>query len=83
VFLFCRIIESEMAGKVGKGLLAGKPTAAESGSKQKEKKRPISQSSRVGLQVSTTSLFFQKVSCSELIYAIHAVYLLCYLYDFA
>lgn len=37
-----------MAGKGGKGLLAGKTTA---GNKEKEKKRPTSRSSRAGLQV--------------------------------
>jgi len=39
-----------MAGKGGKGLLAGKTTAA-SKDKDKEKKRPVSRSSRAGLQV--------------------------------
>lgn len=40
-----------MAGKGGKGLLAGKTTAAASKEKDKDKKRPISRSSRAGLQV--------------------------------
>lgn len=40
-----------MAGKGGKGLLAGKTTAA---SKDKDKKKPVSRSSRAGLQVSET-----------------------------
>lgn len=40
-----------MAGKGGKGLLAGKTTAAAAANKEKEKKRPISRSSRAGLQV--------------------------------
>ena len=39
-----------MAGKGGKGLLAGKTTAA-AANKDKDKKRPISRSSRAGLQV--------------------------------
>ncbi|XP_057460331.1 probable histone H2A variant 1 [Actinidia eriantha] len=39
-----------MAGKGGKGLLAGKTTAAASKDKEKDKKRPISRSSRAGLQ---------------------------------
>lgn len=38
-----------MAGKGGKGLLAGKTTAA--AAKDKDKKRPTSRSSRAGLQV--------------------------------
>ncbi|KAJ4955611.1 hypothetical protein NE237_012394 [Protea cynaroides] len=37
----------EMAGKGGKGLLAGKTTAA---NKDKDKKKPVSRSSRAGLQ---------------------------------
>lgn len=37
-----------MSGKGGKGLLAGKTTA---GNKDKDKKRPVSRSSRAGLQV--------------------------------
>lgn len=43
-----------MAGKGGKGLLAGKTTAAAAAaaaSKDKDKKRPISRSARAGLQV--------------------------------
>lgn len=42
-----------MAGKGGKGLVAGKTTAAAAAaSKEKDnKKRPISRSSRAGLQV--------------------------------
>lgn len=41
-----------MAGKGGKGLVAGKTTAAAAGKdKDKDKKRPISRSSRAGLQV--------------------------------
>lgn len=41
-----------MAGKGGKGLVAGKTTAAAAASKDKDnKKRPISRSSRAGLQV--------------------------------
>nr|GMD15495.1 histone H2A variant 1 [Ipomoea batatas] len=42
-----------MAGKGGKGLLAGKTTAAAAAaaaSKDKDKKRPVSRSSRAGLQ---------------------------------
>ncbi|KAK2987116.1 hypothetical protein RJ639_031501 [Escallonia herrerae] len=38
-----------MAGKGGKGLLAGKTTAA-AASKDKDKKRPVSRSARAGLQ---------------------------------
>lgn len=37
-----------MAGKGGKGLLAAKTTAA---NKDKDKKKPVSRSSRAGLQV--------------------------------
>lgn len=42
-----------MAGKGGKGLLAGKTTAAAAAAanKEKDKKRPVSRSSRAGLQV--------------------------------
>lgn len=42
-----------MAGKGGKGLLAGKTTAAAAAAanKDKDKKRPISRSARAGLQV--------------------------------
>ncbi|KAK4355488.1 hypothetical protein RND71_024459 [Anisodus tanguticus] len=40
-----------MAGKGGKGLLAGKTTAAAAAAnKEKDKKRPVSRSSRAGLQ---------------------------------
>lgn len=39
-----------MAGKGGKGLLAAKTTAA-----NKDKKRPISRSSRAGIQVNPAS----------------------------
>jgi histone H2A len=38
-----------MAGKGGKGLLATKTTAA--ANKDKDKKRPVSRSSRAGIQV--------------------------------
>lgn len=43
-----------MAGKGGKGLVAGKTTAAAAAAASKDKdnkKRPISRSSRAGLQV--------------------------------
>ena len=41
-----------MAGKGGKGLVAGKTPASASANKGKDdKKRPISRSSRAGLQV--------------------------------
>ncbi|CAL5436850.1 unnamed protein product [Camellia sinensis] len=40
-----------MAGKGGKGLLAGKTTAAAVAAKEKDKKRPVSRSSRAGLQI--------------------------------
>ncbi|PHT80442.1 putative histone H2A variant 3 [Capsicum annuum] len=39
-----------MAGKGGKGLVAGKTTAAAAANKEKDKKKPISRSSRAGLQ---------------------------------
>jgi len=39
-----------MAGKGGKGLVAGKTTAANK-DKDKDKKRPVSRSSRAGIQV--------------------------------
>lgn len=43
-----------MAGKGGKGLVAGKTTAAAAANKDKDKKKqPISRSSRAGLQVNT------------------------------
>lgn len=42
-----------MAGKGGKGLLAAKTTAS-SKDKDKDKKRPISRSSRAGIQVNFT-----------------------------
>ncbi|KAL7245943.1 hypothetical protein ACSBR2_001135 [Camellia fascicularis] len=45
-----------MAGKGGKGLLAGKTTAAAVAAKEKDKKRPVSSSSRAGLQVFERSL---------------------------
>jgi len=45
-----------MAGKGGKGLVAGKTTAANK-DKDKDKKRPVSRSSRAGIQV-THLLFF-------------------------
>lgn len=45
-----------MAGKGGKGLLAGKTTAA---NKDKDKKKPpVSRSSRAGLQVGETLVCF-------------------------
>ncbi|KAJ8527236.1 hypothetical protein K7X08_029713 [Anisodus acutangulus] len=40
----------KMAGKGGKGLVAGKTTAAAAANKEKDKKKPISRSSRAGLQ---------------------------------
>lgn len=41
-----------MAGKGGKGLLAAKTTAANKDKdKDKDKKRPVSRSSRAGIQV--------------------------------
>ncbi|KAJ6336069.1 hypothetical protein OIU77_025925 [Salix suchowensis] len=40
-----------MAGKGGKGLLATKTTAAANKDKDKDKKRPVSRSSRAGIQV--------------------------------
>lgn len=40
-----------MAGKGGKGLVAGKTTAAANKDKDKGKKVPVSKSSRAGLQV--------------------------------
>ena len=40
-----------MAGKGGKGLVAGKTTSANK-DKDKDKKRPVSRSSRAGIQVS-------------------------------
>ena len=43
-----------MAGKGGKGLLAAKTTAA---NKDKDKKKPVSRSSRSGLQVRPCSSF--------------------------
>lgn len=51
-----------MAGKGGKGLLAGKTTAAAAAAaaaanKDKDKKRPVSRSSRAGLQVKHLFLF--------------------------
>ncbi|KAJ6337031.1 hypothetical protein OIU76_006822 [Salix suchowensis] len=39
-----------MAGKGGKGLLATKTTAAANKDKDKDKKRPVSRSSRAGIQ---------------------------------
>jgi len=39
-----------MGGKGGKGLVAGKTTAANK-DKDKDKKRPVSRSSRAGIQV--------------------------------
>ncbi|KAL6007290.1 hypothetical protein ACLOJK_032787 [Asimina triloba] len=42
------LLRKQMAGKGGKGLLAGKTTAA---NKDKDKKKPVSRSSRAGLQV--------------------------------
>nr|DAD36632.1 TPA_asm: hypothetical protein HUJ06_007273 [Nelumbo nucifera] len=48
-----------MAGKGGKGLLAGKTTAA---NKDKDKKKPVSRSSRAGLQVNVITLFIPYAS---------------------
>lgn len=45
-----------MAGKGGKGLLAGKTPATAAANKDKDKKRPISRSARAGLQVSTQTV---------------------------
>lgn len=45
-----RIVAGLMAGKGGKGLLAQKTTAANK-DKDKDKKRPVSRSSRAGIQV--------------------------------
>lgn len=44
-----------MAGKGGKGLLAGKTTAANK-DKDKDKKKPVSRSARAGLQVILANL---------------------------
>ncbi|KAA8550811.1 hypothetical protein F0562_002495 [Nyssa sinensis] len=44
-----KVSGKKMAGKGGKGLLAGKTTAANK-EKEKDKKRPVSRSSRAGLQ---------------------------------
>lgn len=46
-----------MAGKGGKGLVAGKTTAANK-DKDKDKKRPVSRSSRAGIQVIHLPFFF-------------------------
>lgn len=47
-----------MAGKGGKGLLAAKTTAAsKEKDKDKDKKRPVSRSSRAGIQVNPFSFF--------------------------
>lgn len=43
--------EKKMAGKGGKGLVAGKTMAAAAANKEKDKKRPVSRSARAGLQV--------------------------------
>lgn len=48
-----RGISGKMAGKGGKGLLAAKTMAA---GKDKDKKKPVSRSSRAGLQVLSLSL---------------------------
>lgn len=45
-----------MAGKGGKGLLAAKTTAANK-DKDKDKKRPVSRSSRAGIQVALALYF--------------------------
>ena len=48
-----------MAGKGGKGLLAAKTTAASKDKdKDKDKKRPVSKSSRAGIQVAKHPFFF-------------------------
>lgn len=53
-----------MAGKGGKGLLAAKTTAANK-DKEKDKKRPISRSSRAGIQVKfTNNLLFLRATFS-------------------
>ncbi|KAL0458223.1 UNVERIFIED_CONTAM: Histone H2A variant 1 [Sesamum latifolium] len=43
----------KIAGKGGKGLVAGKTMAAAAANKDKDKKRPVSRSARAGLQLST------------------------------
>ena len=61
-FGFWNLDRWEMAGKGGKGLLAAKTTAANKDKeKEKDKKRPVSKSSRAGIQVAKhppTSFFF-------------------------
>jgi len=56
-----------MAGKGGKGLLAAKTTAANKDKdKDKDKKRPVSKSSRAGIQVAK----HPRTSFFSLLYAI-------------
>lgn len=62
-FGFWNLDRWEMAGKGGKGLLAAKTTAANKDKeKEKDKKRPVSKSSRAGIQVAkhppTSFLFY-------------------------
>ncbi|CAL5407323.1 unnamed protein product [Camellia sinensis] len=45
-------IVEKMAGKGGKGLLVGKTTAAAVAAKEKDKRMPVSSSSRASLQAS-------------------------------
>lgn len=61
-----------MAGKGGKGLLAAKTTAANK-DKDKDKKRPISRSSRAGIQVTKICFFFflSLLYISKLLYLFH------------
>lgn len=50
-----------MAGKGGKGLVAGKTTAA-AAAKEKDKKKPMSRSARAGLQVLTGPYFTPNIA---------------------
>lgn len=57
-----------MAGKGGKGLVAGKTmaAAAAAANKDKDKKRPVSRSARAGLQVCISPAVVKKIRNSSL-----------------
>lgn len=63
-----------MAGKGGKGLLAAKTTAANK-DKDKDKKRPVSRSSRAGIQVIYVFLTFdgRYVDCISYVISVGCV----------
>ncbi|KAK7285283.1 hypothetical protein RJT34_20048 [Clitoria ternatea] len=76
-FAFALLVSLSMAGKGGKGLVAGKTTTANK-DKDKDKKRPVSRSSRAGIQFPVGRIhrqLKQRVQANGRVGATAAVYL--------